>query len=125
MAGVVLPVVVPADIGAIAGVYVGAIGVYIGVPALKVVVDDDRVVAAPAAAPPVPAVAAATPHRAHRHSDAETDGRSGDHCACRWRIVHRRIRINRRSVDYGRVVAWNIDDLRVSRLDHDDRLRLD
>jgi hypothetical protein len=66
------------------------------------------------------------PRGADRQADAERDRAGRDDGARRnRRIVDRRVGVDRRAVDDYRVVGRNIDDLRVRRLDDDDRLLLD
>src|SRR6185503_3320443 len=88
------------------------------------VVDVDvDVVATPAAAV---AVAAVPPRGADGDADAEGDHAGGNDGTSRvGRIVDRWVRVDRRSVDDDRAVGGNVDDLRVRRLNDDDRLLLD
>src|SRR5215469_1531238 len=82
-----------------------------------------------AAAAPSASVAPATAHpRTHHESETERDERRSRRVV---RVVDRRIRVDRRTVDHHRVVRRNVDDLRIRLLDDDhllatlDGLRLD
>jgi hypothetical protein len=114
----VLRIVLPRVSAALAVVYVLSIGDIVDaigvIYEVIVVVYGDVVVASP-----VGVVAPATaPRRPHRDTNAERNGHSCDDRSCRG-IYNRRIRIDRWTVDHGRVVTGNVNNLRAGLLnDH-------
>ena len=73
-----------------------------------IVVDGDVIVAAPAAVIAPASVYCCT----HHHSDAEGDRHSRGIITW-WRIGDRRVRIWRRAINHRRVVAGDVNDLRI------------
>ena len=106
-----LRIVLPAGIAA-ADVRRVSAPVYVGIP-VKIVVD---VYVYVIVTPPATVTPASAPGGAHRDTDAEGNRHSRGDIACRRR---RRVRVNGWAVNYDRVVAGDIDDLRISLLDHD------
>jgi hypothetical protein len=104
-------------------VAVAAIDIRIAVEVI-VVVDIDVVVAAPSTIPS-PTTA---PERAHHDANTKRDRHAGS-VIPRWRIVDRRVGIDRRTVHHDRIISRYIHDLRIRLLDDDytfafDNLRL-
>ena len=88
-----------------------------------VVYVDGNIIVSPAAAIAPTAMISGS----HCHTDTESNGHPG-HVSAGWRrwwIDNRRIRINGRTVDDGRIVSRHIDDLRVGLLNDNDLLALD
>jgi hypothetical protein len=79
-----------------------------------VVVVDVNVIATPATTP----APTAAPKRSHHHSDAEGD-RHARGVVTPGRIVNRRIRIHRGTVDYYGIIRRYVYDLRIGLFDHD------
>src|SRR4029077_9262367 len=82
-------------------------------------IDGDVVVAAPSAV----VAPAAAPSRPHRDPDSKRNRHTGGIVAG-WRISDGWIRINRRAVHHGWVIAGDIYDFRAGLLNHDDLLAL-
>lgn len=111
--------VAPVDIVAIASVYVvpvAPIDVAVAVE-IVIVVDRNVVVAAPAAAP--------APTSVHGCSNHHSDAKGNRHSRCiisRRRVVDWRVGIHRSAINDYRVIAGNVDDLRIRLLNHNDTL---
>ncbi len=124
MLGVMLPTVASTS-AAVTAIYlvvvylvaIAAIYVRIAVE-IVVVIDSDVIVPAPTRVP----APTSSPCCSHGDSDSE-----GNRHACRvipWRrIVNGRIGVDRWAVHDDRIVAWNINDLRIGLLDDDDLFR--
>ena len=110
MLRIVLPVIVSA--GAVANLIVAVLAVVV---IYVIVVDVDiHVVVAPTS----PIAATSTPGCSHRDSNAERD-RQPRGVVTSWWVNNRRIRIDWRPINHGRVVARHIDDSGLRLLDHD------
>jgi len=81
------------------------------------VVDVDVDVAVPPATTPAPA--SISPSGSDRYSSAERQQ------SISRRVVDRRIRIGRRTIDHGRVVGGDVNDLRIGLLNHNHVLAFD
>ncbi len=111
MLRIVLPVVSTVDVVSVPAIDVGIpVGI---VDEVIVVVDRNVVVATPAGM----VSPASAPSRPHRYANAEAYGCAGE-ISPHWRIGDRGIRVNRRAVDYHRVIAGNVYHLRVGLLNH-------
>jgi hypothetical protein len=100
-------------------VAVAAIDIRIPVEVI-VVVDIDVVVAAPSTIPS-PTTA---PERSHHDTNTKGDRHAGS-VIPRWRIVDRRVGIDRRTVHHDRIISRYIHDLRIRLLDDDYTLAFD
>ena len=101
----------PPDVAAVA-----AANVRIAIEII-VVIDVDVIVSTPPAAPtPAPA-----PERSHRHSNAEGD-RHPRRVITGWRIVDRRVGIERCSPNYIGIVRRDVNNLGIGLLDHNHTL---
>src|SRR5262249_51061585 len=88
-----------------------------------VVVVPRVVVHVAAAVPAVWTVVIVVVHgRADRDAGGESDEPGGNRGIRRGALLHNHGGGGRRRVDHRRVVLWNVDDLRIGRLDHDDVL---
>jgi len=122
MLWVVLPAAIPAAVSTTLSVHaiaIAALNIRVAVEII-VVVDGDVVVAAPAAvvAPPP------GPHRAHGHPNTKRNSHTCRVIARRW-VCDGGVRIWRRSIDDGGVIARNVNNLRIGLFDHDNGLALD
>jgi hypothetical protein len=125
MLRIVLPVIAPSAAAswlvrrAITVVYVVAVAaVYVAVAVeIVIVVNRDVVVATPAAAPAPTSVNGGSNH----HSDAKRNRHSRCIISGR-RVVDWRIWIRRGAINDYRVIAGNVDDLRIGLLNHNDTL---
>src|SRR5260370_27529235 len=96
----------------------------VAVPAEEIVIDDNCAARAPVATPaPAPAWAAAAAKRGSQgDTHAKRDGTRGDDSASRRRrwINHHRIRVHRcGTIDHNGVVARDVNNLWIRRLDDD------
>lgn len=126
MLRIVLPVIAPTagtvasvDVIAIASVYVVSVApIYVAVTIeIVIVVDRDVVVAAPTAAPTPTSANGCSNH----HSYAKRNGRSC-RVISRGRVVDWWVGIHGSAINDYRVVAGNVDDLRIGLLNHNDTL---
>jgi hypothetical protein len=110
-----LPVGVAGTVGGAVVDVLIAIDILIAVAdKIVVVINGDVIVPSPPAVP----TPTASPCCAHGYSDTERDCHSRSVVTWRW-ISDRGVRINRRAIHYGGIVAGNIYDLRTCLLNDD------
>src|SRR5689334_23643145 len=116
MLRVVLPVI---PVSAVDLVPVSALEIAVAIE-IVIVVNVDGIVAAPSGV----ITPSTAPSGTNHHSDAKRDGGSCSVVASRW-VSDRRISIDRRTINHGRVVTRNVNHVRTRWFDHDYLLTLD